>query len=163
MQYHNITKDDMLNGDGLRVVLWVAGCSHGCPGCHNPVTWDPKGGLYFGAEAKAELFTQLKEDYISGITYSGGDPLYLDNREEITAIAKEIRESFPQKTQWLYTGWKWEQVKSLPVMQYLDVVVDGRFEEALKDPMLHWRGSGNQKVIDVQESLTRGQEALHKI
>ena len=76
MQYHNITKDDMLNGDGLRVVLWVAGCTHGCKECQNPVTWDPNGGLLFDERAKEELFEQLEKSYISGITYSGGDPLY---------------------------------------------------------------------------------------
>ena len=81
MQYHNITKDDMLNGDGLRVVLWTAGCTHGCRECHNPVTWDPDGGLPFEEEAKQELFEQLEKDYISGITYSGGDPLFPASRE----------------------------------------------------------------------------------
>ena len=84
MQYHNITKDDMLNGDGLRVVLWVAGCGHACPGCHNPITWDAEGGLLFDQAAKAELFTELGKDYISGITFSGGDPLFPGNREEIS-------------------------------------------------------------------------------
>ena len=76
MRYHNITKDDMLNGDGLRVVLWVAGCDHCCKDCQNPVTWDPNGGLEFDPEAKAELFEALDHDYISGITFSGGDPLF---------------------------------------------------------------------------------------
>lgn len=161
MRYHNITKDDMLNGDGLRVVLWVAGCSHGCDKCHNPETWDANGGLLFDQEAKAELFMQLGESYISGITYSGGDPLHLDNREAITALAREIRETFPQKTQWLYTGWQWEDVKSLPAIQYMDVVVDGKFVEAKKDAQLHWRGSYNQKVIDVQESLCKQCIVLH--
>ena len=75
MRYHNITKDDMLNGDGLRVVLWVAGCSHCCKECQNPITWDPDGGLPFDDEAKAEIFEQLDKSYISGITFSGGDPL----------------------------------------------------------------------------------------
>ena len=76
MRYHNITKDDMLNGDGLRVVLWVSGCDHCCKECHNPITWDPNGGLVFDEEAKEELFEELKKDYVSGITFSGGDPLY---------------------------------------------------------------------------------------
>ena len=76
MRYHNITKDDMLNGDGLRVVLWVAGCSHHCKGCQNPITWDPDGGIPFDEAAKQEIFEQLDKDYISGITFSGGDPLH---------------------------------------------------------------------------------------
>ena len=74
MRYHNITKDDMLNGEGLRTVLWVAGCSHHCPQCHNPVTWDINGGLVFDEQAKEELFEELKKDYVSGVTFSGGDP-----------------------------------------------------------------------------------------
>ena len=161
MQYHNITKDDMLNGDGLRVVLWVAGCTHGCKECQNPVTWDPNGGLLFDERAKEELFEQLEKSYISGITYSGGDPLYVGNREAITALAKEIREMFPEKTQWLYTGYEWNQIQNEAIIPYLDVVVDGRFEVEQKDTKLHWKGSANQKVIDVQDSLKTGKIVLH--
>ena len=152
MRYHNITKDDMLNGEGLRVVLWVAGCSHGCKNCQNPITWDPNGGLPFDEAAKAEIFAELEKDYISGITFSGGDPLYMGNREDVTALAKEIKEAFPDKKTWLYTGYLWEEVSALPIMQYLDVIVDGRFVEELKDPQLHWKGSFNQRIIDVQKS-----------
>ena len=161
MQYHNITKDDMLNGDGLRVVLWVAGCTHGCKECQNPVTWDPNGGLLFDERAKEALFEQLEKSYISGITYSGGDPLYVGNREAITALAKEIREKFPEKTQWLYTGYEWNQIQNEAIIPYLDVVVDGRFEVEQKDTKLHWKGSANQKVIDVQDSLKTGKIVLH--
>ena len=161
MQYHNITKDDMLNGDGLRVVLWVAGCTHGCKECQNPVTWDPNGGLLFDERAKEELFEQLEKSYISGITYSGGDPLYVGNREAITALAKEIREKFPEKTQWPYTGYEWNQIQNEAIIPYLDVVVDGRFEVEQKDTKLHWKGSANQKVIDVQDSLKTGKIVLH--
>ena len=107
MRYHNITKDDMLNGDGLRVVLWVAGCSHGCPECQNPVTWDPNGGLPFTEKEKHELFDELEKPYIAGITFSGGDPLHEVNEVEITELAKEIRDRFPHKTIWLYTGYEW--------------------------------------------------------
>ena len=103
MRYHNITKDDMLNGDGLRVVLWVAGCSHGCRECQNPITWDPNGGLPFTDSERAEIFAELDKDYISGITFSGGDPLHPSNIAEVTALAREIREKYPDKTIWLYT------------------------------------------------------------
>ena len=81
MNYHNITKDDMKNGDGLRVVLWVAGCSHHCPNCQNPVTWDPDDGILFDKNARKELLDIISQDYISGITFSGGDPLFESNRE----------------------------------------------------------------------------------
>ncbi len=157
MQYHNITTDDMLNGEGLRVVLWVAGCSHACPGCQNPVTWDPEGGLEFDTDAKRELFDQLKHSYINGITYSGGDPLYVGNREAIAELAEEIRVKYPEKTQWLYTGYQWDDIKEEKVIPFLDVVVDGRYIEAERDTQLSWRGSRNQKVIDVQKSLEAGE------
>lgn len=161
MQYHNITKDDMLNGDGLRVVLWVAGCTHGCRGCQNPVTWDPDGGIVFDEAARKELFEQLEKDYISGITYSGGDPLFIGNRDCITELAKEIREKFPDKTQWLYTGYEWEEINQLPVIPYLDVLVDGKFDDSQKNTQLHWKGSTNQKVINVPESLRNQKIVLH--
>ena len=103
----------------------------------------------------------LEKSYISGITYSGGDPLYVGNREAITALAKEIREKFPEKTQWLYTGYEWNQIQNEAIIPYLDVVVDGRFEVEQKDTKLHWKGSANQKVIDVQDSLKTGKIVLH--
>ena len=153
MRYHNITKDDMLNGTGLRVVLWVAGCNHGCKGCQNPVTWDSNGGLPFDEAAKEEIFDELKKTYIEGITFSGGDPLHPVNRKDVEGLITEIRVKFPEKTIWLYTGFSWEEVKYLPFIKELDVLVDGRFIEALKDTKLYWRGSSNQTVIDVKKSL----------
>ena len=161
MRYHNITKDDMLNGDGLRVVLWVAGCEHCCEECHNPVTWDINGGIPFDENAKQEIFTELEKDYISGVTLSGGDPLHMANREEIAELVDEIREKFPQKTIWLYTGYEWESIKTLPVIKKVDVVVDGQYKKDLRDVNLPWRGSTNQKVIDVGESLALGKIVLH--
>ena len=94
----------MLNGDGLRVVLWVAGCNHCCRECQNPITWDPNGGLPFTEAEEAEIFTELDKDYIGGITFSGGDPLHPSNISTVTAFAKKIREKYPNKTIWLYTG-----------------------------------------------------------
>jgi anaerobic ribonucleoside-triphosphate reductase activating protein len=161
MRYHNITKDDMLNGDGLRVVLWTAGCSHACPGCHNPITWDPNGGLPFGDAEREEVFEELEKDYISGITFSGGDPLHEANREEVLKLAKEIRAKYPDKTIWLYTGSDWDEVQRMEIVQYLDVVVDGEFQIACQDHQLHWKGSSNQQVIDVQKSLKEGKTVLH--
>ena len=127
MRYHNITKDDMLNGDGLRAVLWVAGCTHKCKGCHNPVTWDIEGGIPFDDAAKEEIFDQLSKPYISGITFSGGDPLYVQNISEVTKLAKEIKERYPSKTIWLYTGALWESLQGEEILNYLDVLVDGEF------------------------------------
>ena len=98
----------MLNGDGLRVVLWVSGCSHNCKGCQNPITWDPNGGLNFDEAAKQEIFDQLDKSYISGLTLSGGDPLHSANRVDVRDLAREVREKYPKKTIWLYTGSSWE-------------------------------------------------------
>ena len=162
MRYHNITKDDMLNGDGLRVVLWVAGCSHHCRECQNPVTWDPDGGLSFTEAEKEEIFRELEKDYISGITFSGGDPLHPANVEEVTALAREIKSRFPDKTIWLYTGSVWEEMLGLEILNYLDVCVDGEFEIAKKELLLHWKGSSNQRVIDVPESLRQLTIVLHE-
>lgn len=160
MRYHNITKDDMLNGDGLRVVLWVAGCGHHCKGCQNPITWDPNGGIPFDDAAKAEIFEQLDKDYISGITFSGGDPLHEANRADVTALAKEIKERYPKKDIWVYTGYEWESVCDLELMDYTDVVVDGRFILAQRDVTLEWKGSPNQRVIDVKKTRARGEVVL---
>ena len=155
MRYHNITKDDMLNGDGLRVVLWVAGCTHCCKECQNPITWDPDGGLPFDDEAKAEIFEQLDKSYISGITFSGGDPLHAANRLDVRNLMIEIKEKYPDKTIWLYTGDVWENILHYPMMKYIDVVVEGEFMIDLKDNKLLWKGSSNQRVVDVQKSLAQ--------
>lgn len=153
MRYHNITKDDMLNGDGLRVVLWLAGCDHCCKECQNPLTWDPDGGLLFDDAAKQEIFEQLEHDYISGITFSGGDPLHSANRLDVRALVQEIRDRYPNKTIWLYTGSDWKDIWHYPMMKNIDVVVDGEFKIDLKDTKLLWKGSSNQRVIDVQATL----------
>ena len=148
MRYHNITRDDMLNGDGLRVVLWVAGCNHCCRECQNPITWDPDGGLLFDEAAKQEIFEQLEKPYISGITFSGGDPMHPVNRADVRELMQEIREKYPTKTIWMYTGDSWEDIYDLPIMQYVDVVVDGEFHVEEKDVKLLWKGSKNQRVIE---------------
>lgn len=162
MNYHNITTDDMLNGDGLRTVLWVAGCDHHCAGCQNPITWDPDRGVPFDIYAEAELYDKLYQDYISGITFSGGDPLHPSNRGTVLRLAHDIKERLPGKTAWLYTGYMWEDICDLPGMKYIDVVVDGKFVERLKDVKYPWAGSTNQRVIDVQWSLYSGKTVLYK-
>lgn len=158
MRYHNITTDDMLNGDGLRTVLWVAGCDHHCKGCHNPITWDVDGGIPFDEAAEDELFQKLEPDYISGVTFSGGDPLHPKNRDEIARLCGKFRERFPEKDIWLYTGYTFEEIESgFPeIIPLVDVIVDGEFVEAERDPKLHWCGSANQRVIDVKNTLALG-------
>lgn len=145
----------MNNGDGLRVVLWVAGCSHHCKGCQNPITWDPDGGLVFDDAAKQEIFDQLDKPYISGITFSGGDPLHPANRLDVRALAEEIKTKYPDKTIWLYTGDSWDSIYHYALMKYVDVVVDGEFVLEKRDVTLMWKGSSNQRVIDVKRSLAQ--------
>lgn len=157
MNYFQITKFDMLNGDGIRVVLWLAGCSHHCKGCHNPYTWDCHAGLPFTEEAKAELFEAINKDYITGVTFSGGDPLFCSNRKPVSELIKEIKDKFPTKTIWLYTGYTYEELKDFeeikPVLSNIDVIVDGEFVETLKDINYHWAGSVNQRIIRNNDPL----------
>lgn len=166
MRYHNITKADMLNGPGIRVVLWVAGCEHYCKDCQNPITWDPKGGLEFDEAAKKELFGELSKDYVSGITLSGGDPMHTNNVVTLITLCKEIRKEFPDKTIWLYTGYKWEDLIRVIGVRFIllklvDVIVDGEFIPELADIQYHWAGSTNQRVIDVQKSRQKGEIVLY--
>ena len=108
------------------------------------------------------FFDELEKSYVSGITFSGGDPLHINNVYEVTALAKEIKEKYPTKTIWLYTGSTWEQIQTMKLMKYVDVLVDGEFEVDKKDATLHWKGSSNQKVIDVQKTLEKGEIVLHE-
>lgn len=169
MRYHNITKADMLNGDGLRVVLWLAGCSHHCQACQNPITWDANDGLIFDEEAKREVFAELEKSWCSGLTLSGGDPLYVGNREEVSLLVSEIKSKFPDKNIWCYTGYTWEelmkQVKDDEnlkiILNNVDVLLDGRFVLSLALEKLHYVGSSNQRIIDVRSSLDTGNIDLY--
>lgn len=169
MRYHNITKADMLNGDGLRVVLWLAGCSHHCQACQNPITWDANDGLIFDEDAKREVFAELEKSWCSGLTLSGGDPLYIGNREEASLLVKEIKLKFPDKNIWCYTGYTWEelmkQVKDdnnlKTILDNVDVLLDGRFVLSLALEKLHYVGSSNQRIIDVRSSLDTGNINLY--
>lgn len=151
MRYHNIAKDDFLNGDGIRAVLFVSGCTHHCPECHNPVTWNKDGGLEFDENAKAELFAELEKGYVSGITFSGGDPLAMYNREEVLSLMQEVKERFPDKNIWVYTGWTKEELQDQGFWErltpYIDVIVEGKFEIDKKSESYHWAGSTNQRVF----------------
>lgn len=160
MNYHDITKEDMLNGEGLRVVLWVSGCNHHCPNCQNPITWDEKGGLPFDKEAEDELFEALDKPHIAGITFSGGDPLFPNNRQEVFRLIKKTRKEYPKKNIWLYTGYTWEEIKDLEGIELIDVIAEGEFVEALKDNNIEWVGSSNQRVINVKSTLKNGSVQL---
>ncbi len=151
----------MLNGDGIRVVLWVSGCENKCEGCHNQITWDKNGGLPFDKAAEDELFEALSKPFITGITFSGGDPMMPYNRDEIIRLIQKCRSEFPNKTIWLYTGLLWDDIKDIKGLELVDVVAEGRFVESLKDNNLKWVGSSNQRVIDVKRTLEAGSIVLH--
>ena len=166
----------MNNGSGLRVVLWLSGCNHHCKECHNPQTWDCNSGIEFDLDAITELFEALQEDYISGITFSGGDPLHEKNINDVYWICYVIKKSYPNKNIWLYTGYTWDQIfypvvtddlnikrdaeGRKEVIKLCDVLVDGRYEADKRSPNLPWVGSSNQRVIDVQKSLEEGKVIL---
>ena len=149
MNYSAIYQTSLADGNGWRTVLFVSGCNHKCKDCHNKEAWDPKHGKKFTSKTKEFLFSCIK-DNIDGLTLSGGDPLYSENIDEVTQLCKEFKERFPNKTIWLYTGSTYEDCTSLEIMKYIDVMVDGEFKVNLKDTTLAFRGSSNQRIIDVK-------------
>lgn len=213
MNYLRIDKEDVCNGEGLRVVLWLSGCSHKCKGCQNPQTWDANSGIPFDESAKEELFRELDKDYISGITLTGGDPLFESNLDGVLDLvtevnkryntaqnivrnqdknnnilnenANELRLSSPQKSIWLYTGYtvffgKRRGEKTLSVKTYdytltdtlstisreeilkqCNIVVDGKYIDSQRDITFKWRGSSNQRVIDIKKSLEQNEIILY--
>jgi anaerobic ribonucleoside-triphosphate reductase activating protein len=164
MRIFDITSCDVNNGDGFRVTLWVAGCTHHCKGCQNPETWDFKGGQPFGPEAHEYLFSELAKPYIQGITFSGGDPLC--SPDEVTALAKEIKEKLPKKDIWVYTGYTIEQIEADPklaqILPYADVIVDGEYVQALRDVTLAFRGSRNQRIFYLKDGKVIQKEEYGK-
>lgn len=226
MNYHNITYPDMNNGGGLRVVLWLSGCSHKCKGCQNPQTWNANSGIPFDESAKEELFKELDKDYISGLTLSGGDPLFESNLDGVLELVAEVNKQYnsaqyivgddknnhnilnanankfrlscPQKSIWLYTGYTMATCKyfddiiftfhpsyyhpnplnggsikvddkayfikldrkRIEIVKNIDVLIDGQYMESQRDITLQWVGSTNQRVIDTQKSLQKGEIVL---
>ena len=177
MNYLKIEHDDVCNGIGIRCTIWFTGCSHKCAGCFNKETWDENSGIEFDIEVKKELFDELSKDYISGITFSGGDPLHENNIIEVNNIIQEIKKQFPNNTIWLYSGYTWEELSPNILIKGIDeestlhnvraniikscnVVIDGPYIDNLRDITLKWRGSSNQRVIDVQKTLQNGEIVL---
>ena len=161
MRYHNITQDDMNNGDGLRVVLWVAGCEHHCKGCQNPGSWPMYGGEKMDTEFIKKMM--VSDSLLSGITLSGGEPFLQPMAAlELAQFAKAKGLSV-----WCYTGYTFEQLvewedNRKELLKHIDVLVDGRFEQDTASMELDWRGSANQRLIDVPESLKKGCVVLYE-
>lgn len=161
MNYKKITTCDICNGDGLGVVLWVSGCDVHCKGCHNMGTWDFDSGDIWGIYSNQVLISELKKPYISRLTLSGGHPLAPKNIKECTALCKSVKKNLPQKSIWVYTGYVWEDIKDFEILKYIDVLVDGAYDDSLRDITLAYRGSSNQRVIDVKNSLKSGKVVLY--
>lgn len=153
MRYADITTCDLANGKMLGVVLWCQGCSLNCPGCQNKCTHAAAEGREFTKAEEDLIISELKRPQISRLTLSGGHPLESYNIDACLALCKRVREEAPDTQIWCYTGWLWEDVKDLEIMQYIDVLVDGPYVESLRDITLPWRGSYNQRIIDVKASL----------
>lgn len=157
MKYATIYKSSLVDGIGWRTVLFVSGCSHHCKNCHNPQTWDPEFGRDFTEKTTEYILSTLEHNEINGLTISGGDPLFEANREEITKLCKTVKEKYPKKSIWLYTGYVYEDVKDLEVMKYIDIIVDGPYIDEQRDTSLPFRGSANQRII----SLSTGKEVRY--
>ena len=167
MYFADIKRVDVANGPGVRVSLFVSGCTHRCPGCFNPETWDFAFGAPFGEAQVREILALLDKSYIRGLSLLGGEPFEPENQEAVLALVRRVRRELPQKDIWCYTGYLYEELAagqvgahSRDLLEGLDVLVDGPFVEAQKDLKLRFRGSANQRIIDVPASLAAGEPRL---
>ena len=171
MHYGELKKCDIANGIGVRVTLFVSGCTNHCPDCFQPQTWDFDYGKVFTDETKAEIFAELDKSYVNGLTVLGGEPFEPRNQRELLPLLREVRERYPDKTIWCFTGFRLEdellREGSYPrcevtdgMLACIDVLVDGRFVKELKDISLQFRGSRNQRVIDINRTRETGTVTL---
>lgn len=157
MNYGALVHLDIANGPGCRVNLFVSGCRNHCEGCFQPETWSFTYGREFDSDAMTELLTALEKPHIQGLSILGGDPFEPENRGPVLDICKAVRERFgDSKTIWIWTGYLWEDLRDEPVLNYIDVLVDGPFIKSERDLSLFYRGSRNQRVIDIPKTLERG-------
>lgn len=164
MKYAKIRKMDISNGEGVRVSLFVQGCSFHCKNCFNQETWDFNGGKEFTTAEIQKIIELADKDYIAGLSILGGEPLHNNNVDEVFHIVATFKEKFPNKDIWLWTGFKFEDAikdsKRKFILRNVDVLIDGQFEEDKKDLTLKWRGSSNQRVIDCKKSLAENKIIL---
>ena len=153
MRYNLIRKMDISDGPGVRVSIFMQGCAFHCKNCFNSETWDFKGGKEFTDETIEKVLNLCGESYIKGLSILGGEPMHPVNILGTTKLAKAFKEKYPDKNLWLWTGFLFEQLKDKEVLKYIDVLVDGQYKDELHSPILKWKGSSNQRVIDVQKSL----------
>mgnify|MGYP000835475469 CR=1 FL=1 len=164
MNYGTIKNCDIANGEGVRVSLFVSGCTHHCHNCFNPETWSFSYGSPFDEQAQSKLLTLLSPNYIDGLSLLGGEPFEPDNQRALVPFLKKVRAQYPGKTIWCYTGYTFERLldnpKQAELLKYIDVLVDGKFKQALRDESLLFRGSSNQRLIDVKASLKANKTVL---
>ena len=161
MRYNKVRKMDISNGPGVRVSIFMQGCTFNCKQCFNPETHDFNGGKEFNEDTINRISELCDNDNINGLSILGGEPMHPKNIEGTTQLAKAFKEKFPNKNLWVWTGFSFDKdLKDKEVMNYVDVLVDGRFEEEFKNPKLKWCGSTNQRVIDVQKSLRQDEVVL---
>ena len=164
MNYEKIDKCSVSNGVGVRTVLWVSGCDIRCRNCHNPQTWDFDSGIPFTEETMQELLYDLSKPYIKGLTLSGGHPLDPHNAPKVLEIVKRVKMVFPNKDIWIYTGYVWEDIIKdntlKEILKCTDVLVDGAYVDELSDISLAFRGSSNQRIIDVKKTLNSNEVIL---
>lgn len=162
MYYGAIKNLDIANGPGVRVSLFVSGCRNHCPGCFQPETWDFEYGKLFTHVTLMRLGNLVSNEHIKGLSILGGDPLESENRDTVVDICRYMKSQYSDKSIWLWSGYLWEDIKDWPGFEYVDVLVDGPFIQEQKNLMLAYRGSENQRVIDVQKSLVSGEVVLWK-
>ena len=161
MRYNKIRKMDISNGEGIRVSIFMQGCSFNCEGCFNKETHDFNSGIEFTSDTINRILELSSKDYIVGLSILGGEPLHPKNIEGTTLLAKKFKEKYPDKTIWVWSGFLFDKdLKDKEILKYIDVLVDGQFKIDLYSPKLKWKGSSNQRVINVKESLKNNKIVL---
>lgn len=154
MRYNQIREMDISNGPGVRVSIFMQGCHFHCKNCFNKETWDFEGGEEFTEDTIKRVLQLSDKEYIKGLSILGGEPMHPNNIEGTTKLAKAFKEEYPDKTIWVWSGYRFdEDLKDKEVLNYIDVLVDGTYKDELHNPTLKWKGSSNQRVIDVSKSL----------
>lgn len=161
MNVAGIVHESLIDGTGVRTVIFISGCKHNCPNCHNPKLFSFNYGKVFDIDTQNYIINYLNNDpLIDGVTLSGGDPMYSAN--ELMLFVQRIKKECKNKTIWMYTGFDFNEIKNNTILKYIDVLVDGQYVDGLKDRSLKFRGSSNQKIIDVQKSLEQNEVVLWK-
>lgn len=162
MRYNKIRKMDISNGPGVRVSIFMQGCEFHCKNCFNAETWNFKGGKEFTEETINRVLELSEKDYVAGLSILGGEPMHPKNIEGTIELARAFKKKFPKKTVWVWSGFLYDDImeRNKEVFDYIDVLVDGQYDDSLHNPTLKWKGSSNQRVIDVKKTKKSGKVTL---